>query len=78
MTEKQTTNCPECNYSATPDEVLGQERKHFFPHSLRCVRCGYTTETKGNWAMAISAWNKKFHDRNTPKLTDPAQQQIGR
>lgn len=50
-------NCPECNYSATPDEHLGKERKHFWPHSLECVRCGYRTETKATWPEAIAAWN---------------------
>ena len=59
----QVSNCPECNYSATPDTVIGQERKHFFPHSLRCVRCGYTTETKSTWTEAIRAWNRARTDR---------------
>jgi uncharacterized Zn finger protein len=57
MTERQTLSCPECNFTPPPDEVLGQERKHFYPHSLRCVRCGYTTETKATWEEAIRAWN---------------------
>lgn len=53
------SNCPQCNYSAEPDEVIGQERKHFFPHSLRCVRCGYTTETKATMLSAAMAWNSR-------------------
>lgn len=51
--------CPHCNYSAAPDEVLGEQRKHFWPHSLRCIRCGYATETKRSWYPAIQAWNRR-------------------
>jgi uncharacterized Zn finger protein len=58
MAEREYANCPECNYSASPDEIRGQERKHFHPHSLRCVRCGYQTETKATWPDAKRAWNK--------------------
>lgn len=58
MTERTYGNCPECNYSATPNERLGRERKHHWPHWLECVRCGYQTETKRTWPEAIAAWNK--------------------
>ena len=57
MTDREYTNCPECNYSAYPNEVLGEQRKHHWPHSLECVRCGYRTETKNTWDEAKRAWN---------------------
>lgn len=49
--------CPQCSYSATPDEVF-TGRKHFDAHAYRCVRCLYTTETKASWLEARRAWNK--------------------
>jgi hypothetical protein len=56
--KREYGNCPQCDYSATPDEILGRERSHFWPHSLRCVRCGYQTETKATWDGAKAAWNR--------------------
>lgn len=65
MANRIYNNCPECNYSAYPNEIIGTERKHHWPHSLECVRCGYRTETKKNWAEAKAAWN-------APRATSPA------
>jgi len=52
-------NCPACNYSAYPNEILGRKRKHFWPHSLECVRCGFRTETALTWEGAREEWNKE-------------------
>ena len=68
MTERTYGNCPECNYSATPNEILGRERKHHWPHSLECVRCGYRTETKQTWPLAIAAWNKQASDEQAAEI----------
>lgn len=63
MTEREYCNCPECGYSAYPNEILGKERKHHWPHSLECVRCGYRTETKNSWDEAKRSWNRAGIDR---------------
>ena len=58
-TTTRMENCRECNYSATPDEVYFPERKHFHPHTHRCVRCGFMPETKGSWPEAVAEWNRR-------------------
>lgn len=49
-------SCPVCEYSVPPKSIKS-ERKHFAAHSLQCVRCNYTTETKSSWGAAIAAYN---------------------
>ena len=58
MTEREYSNCPQCDYSAEPNKILGVERKHHSPHSYECDRCGYRTETKDTWDEARRAWNR--------------------
>lgn len=69
--QKKYANCPQCSYSVTPDEIL-TVRKHFDAHSLRCVRCGYTTETMASWAEAARAWNKGSAARNADRVAQSA------
>lgn len=64
MAERTYGHCPQCDYSASPDELL-TNTKNFSAHSLRCIRCGYTTETKATWDEAKAAWNRA--ERNTDK-----------
>jgi uncharacterized Zn finger protein len=59
VTERIYGNCPACGYSAYPHEILGVETKHFLPHSLECVRCGFRTETTMTWKGAQEEWNKE-------------------
>lgn len=71
MSEREYGLCPQCAYSATPDEILGQQRKHFWPHSLRCVRCGYQTETKATWIEAKQVWNRAAALASQPEVGKP-------
>lgn len=76
MPERTYNHCPECGFSAMPNEILSHERKHHWPHSLECTRCGYRTETKNTWEAARSAWNAPRPDRRRD-MTEPKAQYIG-
>jgi ssDNA-binding Zn-finger/Zn-ribbon topoisomerase 1 len=69
--DRTHANCPECNYSASPERVY-TERKHFSAHALRCTRCGYTTETKRDWGAADRFWNTARASRTVLRFPDHA------
>lgn len=71
MTERRYSNCPQCSYSATPDEVF-TTRPHFDAHALRCVRCLYTTETKESWIEAARFWNRASAAATQRKISSNA------
>lgn len=64
--ERKLPNCPVCSYSVPPERLVS-ERKHFDAHSIRCLRCLYTTETKSSMAEAELFWEAAHKAANVPK-----------
>lgn len=52
-------DCAKCGFSAGPAEILDVERKHFWNHAYRCLRCLYQSAGGHTWEEAKAEWNRR-------------------